>query len=259
MGSVLSRYALNFKENYLEEHVGLLWDNAQQFLFGEKPVLTDELLEVLYEDDGSNYEIEKVWGVVTKLRQDQLIAVINNVIYMDLSIPIPGGKTLRLGDHVFCTIYRRHEEDAWRVEKIEMIERNRTQKGTMEDDLCSWDQDSSLAFFGSAEDAPDTNDLLNMKPQTIVAQITSIDEELSLDNGKMKIPASACKEATYAVGDWLNIRVLVDPEEPNQKPTVVAVVPLRKWQAEGRINIVEGSTGVIDNDIYFNESACQNR
>lgn len=257
MGSVLSRYVVEFKDYYLEDALQVLWHDVKDLLFGEQPILTDELLEVLYEDDGTNYETEKVWGVVTKLIENKSVAVINNHIYMNLSLSVPGGKTLRLDDQILCTIKRRSVDDAWLVDKIELVERKKTLNGLSSDEFGLWDLESSNLLCDVYDNA-NVEDFKGLKPQTLVAQVTATSEELTLDNGKLKIPTSACKGVTYAVGDWVNIRVLIDPEEPTEKPKILNLAPLRQWKSEGRITVLEGSTGVVDNDIYFNESVCTN-
>ena len=63
--------------------------------------MTDDLMKVLYEDDGTNYEKKKVGSYVIKVLDSIAAAKIDHEIYMDQAIPGPGaGKKLRQCDSV---------------------------------------------------------------------------------------------------------------------------------------------------------------
>lgn len=223
------------------------------FVYEVDPGFPEELLEVLYEDDGSHYETKRINGVVTSLRENQSLAIIDGDIYMDLSIRVPGGKKLRLKDFVVAVVKRRSEDDAWRVESIEMIERanklqNDDQKDQQEESFSTWNE--TLEYVNNAESHQ------HLKQKTVVGQVTNVSDLLIINNGEFKLQMNNLDGITYVVGDWVNIKILFDPEEPDHKLGCTSAEPLRKWMFEGRINLLQDNNGVIDNDIYFDIAVC---
>ena len=253
MGGVFSR-----SEHFLSEPkftLDAFWSYIKYFLFSEpdspEDFLTDDLLEVLFEDDGSHYETQQMGGHVTKLRESQSLAIIDKEIYMDLAVPVPGGKKLRLGDYVLAIVKRRCPEDAWRVQRVEVVDRGNTWKSKDEFDDCSMVVASCLT-------AEDGNQEDHLKTKTIVGQITKIEngKVIHIDHGKVKFEVNA--EFNFVVGDLVATKVQFDPEEPDRQLQCVTTQPLRKWKFEGRINVLEGDAGVIDNDVYFDTNVCLN-
>lgn len=253
MGSVHSRVerAMNNQKWSLD----VFWSIIESVLIAdpEPPGLTDDLLEVLFEDDGSNYETDRLNGYVTKLRTEQSLAVINHEVYMDLAIPVPGGKKLRLGDFVVAIIKRRCPDDAWRVDRIEAVDRLASWK-TSDD----FDDASILELAPCLADEEQSSDGGHLKSKTIVGQVTSVEDSnvVIIDGGKVKFESNP--DVTFIVGDLVATKVLFDPEEPDQKLKCVDAQPLRKWKFEGRINVLDEEAGVIDNDVYFQKSVCMN-
>lgn len=247
MGGVFSKTRLITGNDLVGSLIGYV---TSAFVVEPDAGLTDDLLEVLFENDGSNYETEKLCGTVTKLREHQSLAIINDEIYMDLSFPTPGGRKLRLGDSVSVIVKRRSLEDAWVVDRVEMIDRSSTWKTQEEKEA------SSLEVAACCDGGPSNGD--HLKGKTIVGQITSITAEkvAVINDNELKFELSL--DDAYVVGDFLAVEVLFDPEEPEEKPKCIKWQPLRKWKFEGRINVVEGDTGVIDNDVYFQSAACMN-
>jgi len=253
MGNTLSQ--LLWKE--VEYFKDLL---SQTFPFEHDPGLTDDLLEVLYEDDGTNYETKKVGGYVTKVLDSKSLAIIDHEIYMDLAIPCPGGKKLRQGDFILAAVKRRCPEDAWTVERVETVDRSSSAWNKYEDDGDNTNDGTLLelpSFLNEGEAI--VADHLHCK--TVVGQVHGITagKMVKVNHGEIQeFDQTLVSEDIYAVGDWLALKVLFDPEEPEQKPRCIKSHPLRKWKFEGRVNIVEGDAGVIDNDVYFQTSACIN-
>lgn len=218
------------------------------------PGFTEDLQEVLFEDDGSHYETKRIDGTVTSLRENQLLAIINHDIYMDLAIPVPGGRKLRLNDFVVVVVKRRCEDDAWIVDRVDMIERSKEFQ-------CENPFETSDGFSGHGSDHIQVNvitDGQHLISKTIVGQVTSISNKVIVNNGEIELPLSSANGLTYVVGDWLTLKILHDPEEADQKSICTSAEPLRKWKFEGRINILQEDVGVIDNDIYFQVAVCMN-
>lgn len=231
-----------------------LWNKfwTTLFFFESDPGFPQELLEVLFEDDGSHYEMMRIDGTVTMLHESQSLAIINHDIYMDLSISIPGGRKLRLNDFVVAIVKRRCEDDAWRVERVELIERVKKSQSSGEDQWITPDSGELQSL------TIETNDE-NLKAKTLVGQVTEIsNNKVIVNNGETELPLSYFYGLTYVVGDWLKLKILYDPEEWNQKPTCISAEPLRQWKFEGRITILQEDYGIVDNDIYFQLAACQN-
>lgn len=220
--------------------------------FTADPGFPEDLLEVLFEDDGSHYESKRIDGIVTKLIENEGVAVISHEIYMDLSIPIPGGKKLRLNDFVIAVVKRRCEDDAWRVERVEMIERSKKPQNA-----------EALDNFGNSKNHDCKINHINgnsehLLGRTMVGQVTNISNYVVVNNGEFELPLSNPNGIVYVKGDWLTMKVLFDPEEKEEKLTCIDAEPLRKWQFEGRVNVLLEENGVIDNDVFFHISACIN-
>ena len=60
------------------------------------------------------------------------------------------------------------------------------------------------------------------------------------------------------VGDWVSCSVLYDPEDVDQKLKCTKATPLRQWKLEGRITMLNGNCGIIDDRIFFDSSVCIN-
>lgn len=220
------------------------------FSYETDPGFNEDLLEVLFEDDGSNYETQRISGVVTKLYENQSLAIINHDIYMDLSVPVPGGKKLRLNDFVLSVVKRRSEDDAWRVERVEIVER-----------ASMWQSKNDTEDLEGLQNIPQNQNhadpsIEHLQSKTVVGQVTGVSNKLAINNGEFEL--SQGNAITYVIGDWLTMKILFDPEEPDKKVICTAAEPLRKWKFEGRINIFEEDKGIIDNDIFFNLSVCIN-
>ena len=230
-----------------------LWELlAALFSYEADPGFSEDLLEVLYEDDGSHYETERIDGVVTQLRESQSLAIINKDIYMDLSIPIPGGKKLRLNDFIVAMVKRRCEDDAWRVERVDMIERSKKWQNRNEGDD-EWQESTNVKNIESADSNADNE---HLKCKTIVGQVTEVSNKVIVNKGEFELPLSSANGITYSTGDWLTMKMLFDPEETDEKLICTSAEPLRKWKFEGRINILQENKGVIDNDIFFTLDVC---
>ena len=206
-------------------------------LFGESEILTDDLLEILYEDDGSHYQTKRIEGVVTKVRESQGLAVIDHEIYMDLSIPIVGGKKIRLGDHLILNVKRRSEKDAWIVDRVEMIDRKQliSNDSTPENDFSEY-----------------------LKSKIVIGKVTNITSCVSVNNGQVFFNSREADGITLCVGDWVSLNVFYDPEEVDEKLNCTKVTPLRQWKLEGRITVLNGKDGVIDDTIFLHTSVCIN-
>lgn len=237
-----------------------LWKLLTSLFFYEAdPGFTEDLQEVLFEDDGSHYETTRIDGIVTSLRENQSLAIINHDIYMDLSISTPGGRKLRLNDFIVAVVKRRCEDDAWRVDRVDMIER--TKKSQSENHFESSDGFSEIVGDHSNEYTQRNDndaDGQHMISKTVVGQVTSISNKVIVNNGEIELPLSSANGLTYVAGDWLTLKILYDPEETEQKLICTNAEPLRKWKLEGRINILQGDVGVIDNDIHFHVAVCMN-
>lgn len=228
-----------------------LWKSLTPLFFHEPdPGFNEDLLEVLFEDDGSNYETSRIDGIVTSLRENQSLAIINHDVYMDLSTPIPGGRKLRLNDFVVAIVKRRSEDDAWRVDRIDMIERSK--KSQNENQSSNAVTETTANQNGECVKADEEH--LNSK--TVVGQVTSISNNVVVNNGEIELPLSSANGLTYVVGDWLTLKILYDPEETDKKVICTSAKPLRKWKFEGRITVLQEDVGVVDNDIYFNVAVC---
>lgn len=212
----------------------------------EDKILTDEMMEVLYEDDGSHYERKTVDGVVTKIRESQGIAVIDEEIYMDLAAPVIGGRKIRLNDRLVALVKRRSEEDAWRVERVEMIDRN-----------ISWEN----------VDAPksDTVDAQLKIPdhflsKIVVGQVTAVsDGSIVVSDGELSFRENKAEGLVLLKGDWVSCTVIYDPEDAQQTLECIIAAPLRQWKFEAVVTYLEGNMGIIDEDIFFQTSVCTNR
>lgn len=231
------------------------WDIIKSlFPYESDPGFNEDLLEVLFQDDGSHYETERISGTVTTLRESQTLAIINHDIYMDLSVPIPGGKKLRLNDFIVAVVKRRCEDDAWRVERVEMVERtnswnNRKDSGDLDDSQEIQHSQNGVCTDPSAE---------HLQSKTIVGQVTNVSSKIVINKGEFELPQNNVDGIIYVIGDWLTLKILFDPEETEKKPKCIGAEPLRKWKFEGRINIFQEDKGIIDNDIFFNSSVCIN-
>ena len=208
----------------------------------EDPILTDEMLEVLYEDDGSHYEMKTVDGVVTKIRESQGIAVINDEIYMDLAAPVVGGRKIRLNDHIVILVKRRCEEDAWRVERVEMIDRN-----------ISWEDADAPKC--QAQDAqlkiPD-----HFLSKIVVGQVTDVSDKIYVNDGELSFKEHIADGLVLLKGDWVSCTVIYDPEDAQQTLECIKTAPLRQWKFEAVVTYFEGNMGIIDEDIFFQTSVC---
>lgn len=231
-----------------------LWKSLTTlFSYEVDPGLSEDLLEVLYEDDGSHYETERIDGIVTHLRENQSLAIINNDVYMDLCTPIPGGKKLRLNDFIVAVVKRRCEDDAWRVERVDMIERNNKWQNRKENGD-EWQESSLVSNIECTNVTADDKE--HLKSKIIVGQVTEVSDKVVINKGEFELPLSSANGITYASGDWLTMKMLFDPEETDEKLICTSAEPLRKWKFEGRINILQEGKGIIDNDIFFTLAVC---
>lgn len=232
------------------------WDILQSlFPYETDPGFSEDLLEVLFEDDGSHYETERISGTVTTLRENQTLAIINHDVYMDLSVPIPGGKKLRLNDFIVAVVKRRCEkDDAWRVERVEMVERTNSWKNRTDNEDLYDTQEVQHSHNGECTD----QSAEHLQSKTVVGQVTSVSSKVIINNGEFELSQSNVDGIIYVVGDWITLKILFDPEETEKKPKCTSAEPLRKWKFEGRINIFQEDKGIIDNDIFFNVAVCMN-
>lgn len=259
MGTILSRQ-LELSISPIEMLIQDLWDTVSSSLtfFDNDTGFTEDLREELFKDDGSHYESKRLDGVVTKLFENHSLAIINQEIYMDLSVPLPGGKKIRLGDLVVVNVRRKSDCDAWRVASVDLVDRF---KGTSN----SWGNCNDN--FEDALDEPQANSTSltstedYLKSKTLVGQIRSINnQKYKINDESTEFEIGDTNGISYQVGDWLSMKVLYDPEENQQKPKCISVEPLRKWKFEGRINLLDTKKGegVVDNDIFFQTSVCSN-
>jgi len=262
MGSTLSRhFGIELTTSPVKILVQDLWHAIISSLSLEfDSGFTEDLQEELFKDDGSHYESQRVDGTVTKIFENQGLAIINKEIYMDLCVPLPGGKKIRLGDLVVVNVRRKCEDDAWRVASVDLVDRF---KGTSN----TWG--NCTDYFEDAMEEQHTNlqaqqtfDVNGyLKTKTIVGQITSItNNKYKINNEEVDFDIEDTNGISYQVGDWLSVKVLFDPEENQQKPKCLSVEPLRKWKFEGRINILDinKGVGVVDSDIFFQTTVCTN-
>ena len=201
-------------------------------LVSERTIISDDLLEVLYEDDGSHYQTKRINGTVTKVHESRDLAIIDHEIYMDLAMaPVIGGKTIRLGDRCILNVRRRSDKDAWTVERVDMVERGAILEHT------------TLEY---------------LKTKVLVGKVTNIAGNVSVNDGEVILESKEANGILLAVGDWLSINVMYDPEEVDDKPKSTGVTPLRQWKLEGRITVLDGNVGIIDDNIYLHTSVCIN-
>ena len=219
-----------------------------QYIWFKKPmenvILTDEMWEVLFEDDGSHYETKTVSGVVTQVRESQNLAIIDKEIYMDMSVPVLGGRNIRVGDCLLMVVKRRLESDAWRVERVEMINRNN------KNDFSDWGSGPEIILDGVH--IPD-----HFNSKIIVGRITDLSSgKVTINDGELTFDESKADGIKLIVGDWLSLSVAYDPEDSHKHYECVRVEPLRMWNLEGRITLWNGEMGVIEDEIHFQKSLC---
>lgn len=214
----------------------------------ENYIISDDLLEVLYEDDGSHYQTKRIEGTVTKVRESQGLAVIDHEIYMDLSIPVVGGKKIRVGDHLILEVNRRSEKNAWIVHKVDMVNRNNS--FFCDDEFQN--QSSHLRTPASCDDYK------YLKSKILIGKVTDITNNVSVNAGQVYLKSKEADGIKLCVGDWVSCSVLYDPEDVDQKLKCTKATPLRQWKLEGRITMLNGNCGIIDDRIFFDSSVCIN-
>lgn len=216
----------------------------------DKAKISDEMWEILFEDDGTHYESKTAHGIVTEVRDSQGIAIIDHEIYMDLSLPVTGGGRIRVNDNLVMVVKRRSIDDAWRVERVEMVERHNY-----------WDLMSSIINVGDGGNDritagfPEKPDHFTEK--VVIGMVTEVlPNELVINNGETVISQSEVKKWKYCVGDWLSMIVLFDPESSNSSKKCINVEPLRQWHCQGVITHLFENTGIIEENIFFKLTAC---